>query len=752
MTWPGARDGTRHRPARRPARSPSRASAGAAERETEVRVLASLATLELCSVAASRSPTPRAAAATLRVTGRDAQGYTAPIELADLTLDYDHARARHRARPPTALQDRRRWRPAARRSTSGRPATIARAADHDRRQTEHVYDVRHADELARWNVNGTRRGHQRARRRRRRPLQARPTRPSATWASAGGVAARADSAPRPAAASACGCGQGDGAASGSTISLRRRRRQGHAASPGLRRPDGLDEVLRSRCRPGVEFPIPISAFQVHRDQRRPAERRRVHLRRARGRHPERRSRARRSTPLRRTALFSRRRHAPTARTTGRSPRCPTSSSRPPPGRWPRSASRRSSASARTTPDLVVLNGDITDRGCAGRPRPRPPDARGRRLRPGPGRRQRRGRRRPRTRSRACYVPGNHESYGTAQPDALDRRVRRSRTARSTTRARASSCSTATLRHVARLGLGAAADAAGGAATPRPTTPRSSRHGLRPPPGRRPGPGDASPARRPQRGRADREAADRLPREPARAWMVGSHAQIANVAPRRGRAVHGAPVVAASRRTARRTAAASRAGCAAASTAQRRSSGSRPTCARSRSQRHSTGPDALEVGESAHARRRARAALRRRHGTRVVPLRYPMSVRWSGSRRCRSAARVDDARRAGKVALLTRARASSPRVRAGEVTVTATTDSMRDGDDLAPSRWRQDDRRRSPVRGTAGRGRAVGGTVPATLSLTLGRRRRPSARSRRAWSASTRRRPPRPSSRPRATRR
>ena len=38
---------------------------------------------------------------------------------------------------------------------------------------------------------------------------------------------------------------------------------------------------------------------------------------------------------------------------------------------------------------------------------------------------------------------------------------------------------------------------------------------------------------------------------------------------------------------------------------------------------------------------------------------------------------------------------------------------------------------------------AGGTVPATLSLTLGRGRRPSARSRPASTASTRRPPPRP---------
>ena len=45
------------------------------------------------------------------------------------------------------------------------------------------------------------------------------------------------------------------------------------------------------------------------------------------------------------------------------------------------------------------------------------------------------------------------------------------------------------------------------------------------------------------------------------------------------------------------------------------------------------------------------------GTRKVPLRYPMSVRWSGSDTLAVGGSVDEARRAGKVAVLDPRRAS-----------------------------------------------------------------------------------------------
>ncbi len=122
----------------------------------------------------------------------------------------------------------------------------------------------------------------------------------------------------------------------------------------------------------------------------------------------------------------------------------------------------------TDPDLVVLNGDITDLGGVGRSQARARDARDRRLRSDRGRAARRTAI-PRpclaTTCRATTSPTRASRPGHA--GELGGRVRRSRTARSTTRARGSSCSTrrsATLRFV---GLRAAADAS----RPRSTTPR-----------------------------------------------------------------------------------------------------------------------------------------------------------------------------------------------------------------------------------------------------------------------------------------
>ena len=72
------------------------------------------------------------------------------------------------------------------------------------------------------------------------------------------------------------------------------------------------------------------------------------------------------------------------------------------------------------------------------------------------------------------------------------------------------------------------------------------------------------------------------------------------------------------------------------------------------------------------------------GTRTVPLRYPMSVRWSGSdglalggSSTTPAARQGRGARSGD--------AGADRAARGTVTVAAEADSMREGDDLAPIR-------------------------------------------------------------------
>ena len=61
-------------------------------------MLGKLDTLELSSARLSFADAARAVARTLRVTGRDAEGFTAPIELADLELDYDRVAARRSSR------------------------------------------------------------------------------------------------------------------------------------------------------------------------------------------------------------------------------------------------------------------------------------------------------------------------------------------------------------------------------------------------------------------------------------------------------------------------------------------------------------------------------------------------------------------------------------------------------------------------------------------------------------------------------
>jgi hypothetical protein len=96
----------------------------------------------------------------------------------------------------------------------------------------------------------------------------------------------------------------------------------------------------------------------------------------------------------------------------------------------------------------------------------------------------------------------------------------------------------------------------------------------------------------------------------------------------------------------------------------------------------------------------------------------MSVRWSGSESLQLNGSVDEARRAGKVAVLNTTTRELTAVRAGTVTVRVEADSMRDGDDLAPVTGAKTivvaPYVAPPVEGT------VGGTVAPTLALTLGR--------------------------------
>ncbi len=121
----------------------------------------------------------------------------------------------------------------------------------------------------------------------------------------------------------------------------------------------------------------------------------------------------------------------------------------------------------------------------------------------------------------------------------------------------------------------------------------------------------------------------------------------------------------------------------------------------------TGPDTLVTGATGTVAGTLVQPSGVQPGTRVVPLRYPMSVHWSGSDNLA----IGDRDTAGKVAVLDPRTGTITGLRSGQVTVTAAADSMREGDDLAPITASK-----TIVVGVPG---SAGGTVPATLSLALG---------------------------------
>lgn len=100
----------------------------------------------------------------------------------------------------------------------------------------------------------------------------------------------------------------------------------------------------------------------------------------------------------------------------------------------------------------------------------------------------------------------------------------------------------------------------------------------------------------------------------------------------------------------------------------------------------TAPDALAQGASTELTGSIVQPEGVGIGTRVVPLRYPMSVHWSGSANLAIGGDVQAARRAGKVAFLDPRTRTLTALRRGSVTVTVTNDSMRaytDEASLAP---------------------------------------------------------------------
>jgi hypothetical protein len=108
-----------------------------------------------------------------------------------------------------------------------------------------------------------------------------------------------------------------------------------------------------------------------------------------------------------------------------------------------------------------------------------------------------------------------------------------------------------------------------------------------------------------------------------------------------------------------------------------------------------------------------------NGTRVVPLRYPMSVHFSGSDNLAIGGDVAAAKAAGKAAILDPATRKLTALADGDVTITVTNDSMREytgEDSLAPiTASKTVHIQTTHVSADA----PVGGQVPPTLALTVG---------------------------------
>ncbi len=149
---PGARR-RRHLGAHRVRRRrPSPRRSATSSRTSRSALLHPLRTLELSSSRLSFADV--AGSQTLKVTGRDDEGYTAPIELQDMTLDYDHAvikveeTAAGRAEDHAAEGGRHDARRQGRRPARAAP-------DHDRRGHADRLQLQPRRRGARWNVNGT---------------------------------------------------------------------------------------------------------------------------------------------------------------------------------------------------------------------------------------------------------------------------------------------------------------------------------------------------------------------------------------------------------------------------------------------------------------------------------------------------------------------------------------------------------------------------------------------------------------------
>src|SRR5262249_30761401 len=110
--------------------------------------------LELSSQQLSFADAGANLAQTLTVNGRDDQGYAAPIELQDMTLDYDHSIIQIDETAAGQLKITP--------LKAGGTTLDVKVGDQDEKAAvtvgvvqQNVYTFNHSDEASRWNVNGT---------------------------------------------------------------------------------------------------------------------------------------------------------------------------------------------------------------------------------------------------------------------------------------------------------------------------------------------------------------------------------------------------------------------------------------------------------------------------------------------------------------------------------------------------------------------------------------------------------------------
>jgi hypothetical protein len=131
------------------------------------------------------------------------------------------------------------------------------------------------------------------------------------------------------------------------------------------------------------------------------------------------------------------------------------------------------------------------------------------------------------------------------------------------------------------------------------------------------------------------------------------------------------------------------------------------------------PSVLEAGDAAQLDGSIVQPSGVTNGTRVVPLRYPMSIHWSGSDNLAIGTDAAAAKAAGKVAILDPVTRRLTALHTGDVTVRVSNESMREYTDEASLAPVTTEKTVHVQVSHVGADAPVGGEVPATLSLSLG---------------------------------